>query len=63
MTEPGKQLTGQALYELWQRKLLELCNCESDSWFQLRDDDQGVWEAMADQLRARFNHATMGWKL
>ena len=46
-------MNGHELYELWLRKLDEVANCVADSWEQIEELDQEVWNAMAEELANR----------
>lgn len=45
-------MTGQQLYDLYREKNAEQ-NCGTDTWGQLDQSYQQVWEAMADELNTR----------
>lgn len=46
-------MTGIELYNLYRQKLLSLCNCDSDGWDDLEDDDKAVWNALAADVQLR----------
>lgn len=50
-------MNGQQLYELYERKNIEVMNCEVDSWDSLEEDDQQIWVEMADAIATEFDPA------
>ena len=51
-------MTGQQLYALYERKNIEVMNCEVDKWDFLEVDDQETWNAMADAIATEFDPST-----
>ena len=43
-------MNGEQLYELFVRANLDEFNCSVDPWEDLRPEDQGVWQRMAEKI-------------
>ena len=47
-------MTGRQLYELYTEATLRLSNCICDEWHELSEEDQYVWESMANRLEIKL---------
>jgi hypothetical protein len=48
-------MNGEQLYALYERKNLEVMDCDVEIWDRLEFDDQAVWNEMATTIAAEFD--------